>query len=82
MCACVFGKLSVKSFLLCFLEIGGARGVLIYKTEKVFKNILLFWILCALNEHCIQPIKTLDCNWTKFHRNEYAGNYTMSINSF
>ena len=49
--------------------------VVFHRTEKVFKNIVLFWVLCALDKGCTEPIRTLDCNMTKlFKTNEYAGN--------
>ena len=56
-----------------FTEMGGGGFLVIYKTEKVFKNVFLFWVLCALDIDCIQPIKTLSCNRKKLRSGQYAG---------
>ena len=50
---------------------GGATMIIIYRTESVFKNIVLFWVLCALDVNCIQPITRLKCDG--FWNGTYAG---------
>ncbi|ELU03574.1 hypothetical protein CAPTEDRAFT_185639 [Capitella teleta] len=42
----------------------GTYAMLIYKTKKVFHNILWWWFLCSLNTRCISPVDTLDCNFS------------------
>lgn len=38
-------------------EVGmkGANSMLLYNTETIYKHILHWWILCALDEQCISP---------------------------
>ena len=52
---------------------GAATTVLIYKTEQIFKNILIFWVLCALEKKCIEPTRKLKCNKEKLRSGQYAG---------
>ena len=52
---------------------GAATMVVIYRTEHVFKNILLFWVLCALEENCIQPTQRKWCEPDKLRAGLYAG---------
>ena len=58
---------------------GAATLIIIYRTEKIFKNIILFWVICALDINCIEPTKKLSCNHTNLWRNEYAGEQVSSI---
>ena len=52
----------------------GGTGLLVFhRTERVFKNIFLFWVLCALEKNCTEPTTTLSCNTEKMKRGEYAG---------
>ena len=67
-------------------EMGGATMVVIYRTEQVFKNIVLFWVLCALDVNCIQPIQRKWCDLDKLRAGLYAGRkaslsyfHTMSL---
>ena len=56
----------------------GAGGiVLIYRTEEVFKNILLFWVVCALDKSCIEPTRALYCNRSAMKMNKFAGKCTL-----
>ena len=32
-----------------------ANSILLYNTEKIYRNILYWWILCALEKECITP---------------------------
>ena len=58
---------------LC-ISVMGAAGILrISRTEEVFKNIILFWVLCALDEKCLEPTRKLNCNYTKLRKNKFAG---------
>ena len=34
----------------------GANSMLLYKTEKVYKNVLHWWFMCALDQECISPL--------------------------
>ena len=52
---------------------GGSGFVVLYRTERVFKNIILFWVLCALDVHCTQPTKRLGCDGKKFKSGQFAG---------
>ena len=52
---------------------GSAGALLIYRTEIIFKNIILFWTLCALDKACAAPIKNLHCNKSKMGKNIFAG---------
>ena len=52
---------------------GSAGAILIYQTERIFKNIILFWTLCALDQSCAVPIDTVTCNSTKMKMNVFAG---------
>ena len=54
-------------------EMGGATMITIYRTEHVFKNIVLFWVLCALDINCIQPIQRKWCDLDKLRAGLYAG---------
>ena len=58
---------------LRFAGIIGGGFLVFYRTEKVFKNIFLFWVLCALDVKCIQPTKALGCNMNKMKKGLYAG---------
>lgn len=60
---------------------GSGGMLLIYKTERVFKNILLFWALCALNKACAAPITNLHCNYQKLRKNIFAGMYNYFLNA-
>ena len=51
--------------------------ITIYRTEHVFKNILLYWVLCALNVNCAQPTRSLGCDGPKLRRGEYAGTVAL-----
>ena len=53
--------------------------VVIYRTEHVFKNILLFLVLCALNENCIQPILRKWCDMDKVNSGLYGGRLDSSV---
>ena len=50
-------------------------NIIVHRTEKVFKNIFLFWVLCALEKKCAEPTRLLGCNNTKLSRNMYAGEF-------
>ena len=45
----------------------------LYRTEHVFKNFLLFWVLCALDVNCIEPTRASVCNKNKLWNGKYAG---------
>ena len=45
----------------------------LYRTEHVFNNFLLFWVLCALDVNCIEPTRTLNCDRDKLYKGDYAG---------
>ena len=51
--------------------------ITIYRTEYVFKNIVLFWVLCALDVNCAQPTRALGCDGSKLRRGEYAGTVAL-----
>ena len=34
----------------------GANSMLLYKTEKVYRRVLHWWFLCALDQECIAPL--------------------------
>lgn len=42
---------------------GVTYAVLMYKTRKVFDNIVWWWFLCALHSECMTPILNLGCNF-------------------
>ena len=50
--------------------------IFFHRTEHVFKNILLFWVLCALDVDCMEPTRSLKCDASKFKSGDYAGNLT------
>ena len=52
--------------------IGGATMITIYRTEHAFKNIILFWVLCALDENCAEPTRDLQCDHTRMGKRQYA----------
>ena len=52
---------------------GGATMITIYRTEHAFKNNILFWVLCALDENCAEPTRYLKCNHTRMEKRQYAG---------
>ena len=45
----------------------------LYRTEHVFKNFLLFWVLCALDVNCIEPTRASVCDKNKLWNREDAG---------
>ena len=54
--------------------------VVIYRTEHVFKNIVLFWVLCALDVNCIQPVKETRCDFRKlWYTHLYAGKIKRNL---
>ena len=54
---------------------GGGGMLVFHRTERVFKNIVLFWVLCALDANCIQPIRTKACDNKKLSQGLYAGEH-------
>jgi hypothetical protein len=42
---------------------GVTYAVLMFKTKKVFDNILWWWFLCSLNLDCMAPILHLGCKF-------------------
>ncbi|ELT95300.1 hypothetical protein CAPTEDRAFT_202759 [Capitella teleta] len=40
-------------------------AILMYKTQKVFDNIIWWWFLCSLSADCITPTVDLDCKFSK-----------------
>ncbi len=57
-----------------FAEMIGGGSILLSRTEVIFKNIFLFWVLCALSLTCMEPTRNHKCNNTSLHNGEYAGN--------
>ncbi|ELU11661.1 hypothetical protein CAPTEDRAFT_209008 [Capitella teleta] len=50
-----------------------SNAVLMYKTRKVFDNILWWWFLCSLNADCMSPILNLGCKFKgEDNRRTYA----------
>ena len=62
-----------------FVEMGASGMVVFYRTERAFKNIVLFWVLCALNKDCTQPTKQLYCNGEKLRRGKFVGKLHETI---
>ena len=57
----------------------GGGSILLSRTEVIFKNIFLFWVLCALNSSCMEPTRNLMCNNTSIQKGEYAGTNYCSL---
>lgn len=50
----------------------GTYAILMYKTEKIFDNILWWWFVCSLNSHCIMPTTKIKCDFSNGTMDTYA----------
>ena len=39
----------------------GAGDILVYRTEKISRDIIMPWVMCLLNERCAQPMAHTSC---------------------
>ena len=48
---------------------GGSGSVLLYRTHKIYKHVMKWWVLCALEKNCIAPYENRFCKF------EVGGDY-------
>ncbi len=64
----------VNQEVFYFTDTGAAGIMIIHQTETIFKHVILFWVLCALNKECSDPTHKIVCNRHKMKRGIFAGN--------
>lgn len=62
----------------------GSGALVLFRTKQVIDNILLFWVLCALDRNCIQPVgrASLVCSSKAMKKKEFAGKSRVASNSW
>ena len=43
----------------------GAGDILVYRTKKICRDIIMPWVMCLLYERCVQPMGHISCKFSQ-----------------